>query len=92
MNFSAVLKQHWDSKKTLKQNMKDLGLAFNPNDTAAGNPKKKGKKVHTCIATPFCKCSAHLHRGASRGRGIHPLPSKRKVSLNMPFAPKKGAK
>lgn len=41
---NAVLKQHWDSKKTLKQNMKDLGLAFNPNDTAAGNPKKKGKK------------------------------------------------
>ena len=30
-----VLKEHWDQKKTLQQNLKDLGLAYNANSSIA---------------------------------------------------------
>ena len=30
-----VLKEHWDQKMTLQQNLKDLGLAYNANSSIA---------------------------------------------------------
>ena len=43
-------------------------------------------KVDFCKKTEYANIK---HRGASRGEGgIHPLPSKRKVSLKRPSAPK----
>ena len=63
--------------------MKDLGLAFNPNDTAAGNPKKKGKKVHTCITTP-----ADLHRRVYTGEGDTSPALKKKIVFEEAICPK----
>ena len=40
-----VLKEHWDEKKTLQQNMKDLGLAYNANSSIA---KLKQKQKQPC--------------------------------------------
>jgi len=38
-NSGEKIKAAWDSTKTVKQNLKDFGLAFNPNDVI---PVKKG--------------------------------------------------
>merc|ERR1712113_199502 len=36
-----VLKEHWDSSKTLKQNMKELGLAYDANSSIKELQKRK---------------------------------------------------
>jgi len=42
---NEVLKQHWDEKKTLQQNMKDLGLAYDSNNAIPiENIRKINKK------------------------------------------------
>lgn len=35
-----TLNEHWDNSKTLQQNLKDLGLAYDPNSTV-GIPRKR---------------------------------------------------
>ena len=48
-SFSAVLKEHWDKRKTLQQNLKDLGLAYNPNDVVKIAKQKKLKQKEVSI-------------------------------------------
>ena len=49
VSFSAVLKEHWDQRKTLQQNLKDLGLAYNPNDVVKIPKQKKLKRKEVSI-------------------------------------------
>jgi len=39
--FSETLRQHWDKSKTLQENMKHLGLAYDSNTNAVGIEKRK---------------------------------------------------
>ena len=39
--FSETLKRHWDTSKTLQENMKHLGLAYDSNSNAVGIEKRK---------------------------------------------------
>lgn len=41
---SEILKSHWDSSKTVKQNLKTMGVAFDPNDPVKAGFMKKQKK------------------------------------------------
>ena len=43
-SFSTTLKQHWDTSKTLHQNMKHLGLAFDSNKATPGLARTKKLK------------------------------------------------
>ena len=56
---SQTLRQNWDQKKTLKQNLQNLGLAFDAN-AAVPIPKRKVK-----VSSFLLKCfsiSLHLKR------------------------------
>ena len=39
-----TLKQHWESGKTLKENLSHLGLAFNPNNDIKLDQRMRGRK------------------------------------------------